>query len=41
MDRENRLVVAWGREGGVVGEMGEGDQKVQISTIKMNKSWWP
>ena len=38
MDTENRWVVARGR-GWEVGEMGEGGQKVQTSSYKINKSW--
>ena len=36
IDTENRLVVArgWG-----VGKVGEGSQKVQTSTYKINTSW--
>lgn len=34
METENRLVVARG-----VGGMGEGDQKVQTSSYKINKVW--
>lgn len=36
-DIENRLVVARGRRWGM-GEMGEGDQKVQIFSYKINNS---
>ena len=37
MDRQSRLVVA--RDGGwTVGEMGEGCQKVHISSFKIHKS---
>ena len=35
---KNRLVVARGKGWGV-GEMGEGGQKVQTSSYKINKSW--
>lgn len=37
MDIEDRLVVAWGW--GEWDEMGQGDQKVPISSYKMSKSW--
>ena len=37
IDTGNRLVVTRG-EGGIVGEMGEGDQKIQTSSYKINKS---
>ena len=36
LDIENKLVVARGQ---VVGKMGEGGQKVQTSSYKINKSW--
>ena len=38
IDTENRLVVVRGREWGM-GEMGEGGQKVQTSSYKINKYW--
>ena len=38
MDIENRLVDAWST-GSREGEMGERDQKIHISSYKMNESW--
>ena len=38
IDTENRLVVVRGREWGM-GETGEGGQKVQTSSYKINKYW--
>ena len=38
VDTENGLVVARGKESGV-GTTGEGGQKIQTSSHKINKSW--
>ena len=39
IDTENRVMVARGEGGGVGEEMGEGVQKVQTSSYKINKPW--